>query len=242
VWKRLVVVATAMGLFATLAMFSSADASSPTSLTGLTGAQIDSLALAQMKAEGSYTVVAVSSDSGFTTSSVTSFTLNSGIRHDDFNGQRGERLFLHGVAYARFSAGLGKIYFNKSVPTLANPWISFARGHAYYSVFSSAMTEPTLARLLVLHGTLSVSAHLTFDARSVVAINGGNTVSSGTTLLTETLFVASTAPIVPVALVLTRHQSDSSKTIEEMTFKNWGLPVTVPAPNHSTPSSQLKFP
>ncbi|HEY5121213.1 MAG TPA: hypothetical protein VII84_06525 [Acidimicrobiales bacterium] len=240
-WKRLAA-ATAMGLFATFAMFSSAGASSPTSLASLTGAQIDSLALAQMKAEGSYTVVAVSSDSDFNASSVTSSTLTSGIRHDDVNGQRGERLFLHGVAYARFSAGLGKIYFNKSVPTLANRWISLTRGHAYYSAFSSAMIEPTLAPLLVLHGTLSVSAPLTFDARSVVAINGDNTVSSGTTSLTETLFVANTPPFVPVALVLTRHQSGSSKTIEEMTFKNWGLPVTVPAPSHSTPSSQLKFP
>jgi hypothetical protein len=240
--KRSLAAVTVLSTLATLTSSTTTGASTPSSLNGLTGVQIISLALAQMRTKGSFTVVGVNNEPGLTVTSVTSCTMNSGIRHDDYNGRLGERLFVNGVSYVRFSAGLVKFYFGKNVPSLANRWISFTPGQAQFSVYSLDVTAPTIASMLVLPGTLSVSTPLTFEAQSVVGITAANSLSTGPSGMVETLYVAEHAPYLPVALVLKSHLSGSSKPLTEFTFKNWGLPVTVSAPSHFTPSSQLTIP
>lgn len=239
--KRFTLAVSALGLIATLATFTSASAATPTSLSGLTGAQIDALTLAQMRAQGSYTVVVVSSAPGLNATSVTSSTQTSGIRHDDINGQHGERRFVNGVVYVHFTTALEKIYFGKVVTALTNQWVSFTRGQAYYNVFSTTMTGTTLGPLLRLPGKLNVSAPLTFDARSVVALTA-NSASTSTSGIVETLYVADKAPFLPVALVLKSRSSGSTKLLETITFTNWGTHVSVTAPLHFTSSSKFKLP
>lgn len=239
--KRILVAATTLGVLGTLVSLTDASATAATSLHGLTGAQVDAMALAQMKSHESYTVVVVSTTPGLRATSETSSTLSSGIRHDDINGQRGERLFVNGVVYVYFTATLEKIYFGKVIAPLTHKWVSFTAGQPYFSLFSTSMSETTMAPLLALKGKLKVSAPLTFDAQRVVRVTAANSASGASGIL-KTLYVADTAPFLPVALVINSHSSSSSQILETMTFKNWGTRVTVTAPRHFTASSKFKLP
>ena len=238
--KRILVAASTIGLLVTFA--TGAGAATPTSLSGLTGAQVDALAIAQMRAVGSYTLVVTSTVAGLHATSVTSSTLYSGIRHDDINGQLGEKVFVNGVVYVRFTAPVEKIYFGKVIASLANKWISFTPGQPFYSLFSTTMSESTLAPLLTLRGTLNVSPPLTYDHRHVVAITPAASAATSPSGIAETLYVSNSAPFLPVALVIDSHSSAPSKTLETVTFKNWGVHVTVRAPRHFTASSKFKLP
>ncbi len=240
--KRILAAITTSCLVGSLTTLTGASGATPTSLKGLTGAQIEAVALAQMRAAGSYMVTVKSAFKGVNATSVTYSTLTSGIRHDVINGQRGERLMANGVVFVNFSTALEKIYFGKIIPTLANKWVAFKRGQPYYSFFASTMTEKTLAPILSLSGVLRVSAPLTYDAQRVVRITPVPKVSSSASGLVEDLYVANTAPFLPVALVIGAHSSTSTKTIETVTFKNWGTKVAVSAPSQSTPSSSFKLP
>ncbi len=240
--KRIIAVVISSCLVGSLTVLTGTSGATPTSLNGLTGAQIEALALSQMKASGSYTVTVQSVFKGVDATSVTSSTLTSGIRHDVINGQRGERVLVNGVVYVDFPTALEKIYFGKVIPGLADRWVAFTRGQPYYSFFATTMTEPTLAPILSLAGVLSVSAPLTYEAQRVVRVTPDPSPSPSAKGLVEDLYVADTSPFLPVALVIGVHSSASTKTIETATFKNWGAKVTVRAPSHSTPSSAFKLP
>ena len=194
-----------------------------------------------MKTQGSGLVIAVTNEPGVTTRSVTSLAWTSGIRFDNYNGFTGERIFASGVAYLRFSAGLGKIYFNKKVPQDANKWYSFTAGHPYYTAFSVNMTLESMANDLMMNGKLSLSGPLTYDAKKVVKVSQ-NIVVSGSPPEFLSFYIANTAPYLPVAWVWRSHATGTAKPVEEFTFKNWGLPVRVTAPSPVTQSWKFKFP
>lgn len=233
-FKKIITTATAMGLLGTICVTTSASASSPISLAGLNGTQINALAIAQLKAAGSYTMIEVSNEPGLVATSVTSSTMTKGIRHDEINGHFGERRFLNGVAYVKFDTGLAQLYFGKTMKGIANKWISFTRTHKDYSIFSNTMTGSSLAPLLVLRGTLHVSGPQTFESQRVVAVSSLHAGSSSSPSFTETFYVASAAPFLPVALVLS--SSTSTKPLVALQFKDWGRPVSVSAPSAATPS------
>ncbi|NNN08796.1 MAG: hypothetical protein HKL85_06330 [Acidimicrobiaceae bacterium] len=240
--KKILAATTTLCLVGSLTAIASASAATPTSLNGLTGAQIEAVALAQMRAAGSYTMTVTSAISGFTGTSTTSSTLTSGIRHDVVNGQRGEKIFVNGVVYVNLTTALEKIYFGKVIPAFSNKWISFTRGQPYYSLFSTTMAESTLAPILKFRGALTVSPPLTYDAQRVVGISSAASSSTAASGVLETLYVADTPPFLPVALVITAHSSPAAKPIETIVFKDWGARVKVTAPRHFTSSSKFKLP
>ena len=232
--KKLLPAGVALSMLGTFSVTTLAGASTPTSLKGMSGAQINAFAISQMKAARSYTMVEVSDEPGLKATSVTTSNLTSGVRHDDINGHFGERRYVHGVAYTKFDAGLVKVYFGKSISSVANHWVSFTSGHKYYSTFANTMTESSLAPLLVLHGSLRVSAPLTLMSHRVVAVSSVHSSSATSPSFSETFYVQNTAPFLPVALVLS--SSASTKPLVELTFKDWGHPVSVAKPADVTPS------
>ena len=232
--KKIFTTAIALSSLGTLWVTTFAGASTPTSLKGMNGVQIDALAIAQMKVARSYTMVEVSNEPGLIATSVTSSNLSSGVRHDVINGHFGERRYVKGVAYAKFDAGLVKIFFGKSIPSVANHWVSFTPAHKYYSTFANTMTESSLAPLLVLHGPLRVSSPLTFMSQHVVAVTSVRASSTSAPSFSEILYVRNVAPFLPVALSL--NSSASPRPLVELAFKDWGRPLSVSAPANVTPS------
>ncbi len=228
----------ALGLTGALTALSVAGATTPTTLHGLTGAQVDALALAQMRAAGSYTVVITSVTSHLDATSTTSSTLTSGVRHDVINGQPGERVFVGGVAYVRFSTALEKIYFGKVIAPLTGHWVAFHPGQHYFGIFAATMTEATLAPLLKLTGNVTASPPLSFGGQTVVGVTNATSSSS----LVETLYVANTAPHLPVGVIIASRAGGVLKPLETFVFKNWGAHVAISAPAHALPSSNFALP
>lgn len=206
---------------------------------GRTASQVVALALAGLRAAGSYTVTVASTVQNFSATSVTSSTLTSGIRHDVINGQHGERIFAQGVVYVRFTPVLEQLYFAKVIPGLANQWVAFRPGQRYFSVFAATMTGSTLAPLITPSGRLTMSAALTYDGQRVVAVTGTPPTTTG---LLETLYVSDRAPYRPVAVRIDSRTATSTTLAETITFSHWGAHLRVSAPAHSVASSQFTLP
>ncbi len=227
----LVIVAPAVG----------AGATAPTSLSGLTGAQVVAASEAAALAQGAVTRSVTADILGSSLTSLTVTMLRSGIQFGRIKGHKVEAIYLHGVVYVKLDAVAAKTYFGASVTGVANKWISFTKGHTGFAIFDQGLTLPGLLKILGPSGTLSVTGPTTFDSQSVLAVSGNLYGATSSIQGTQTLYVSTTAPFLPVGMVVLSALSGSNRPFETVTFKNWGVQADITRPANFTPSWQTKI-
>lgn len=212
-------------------------------LSGKSASQVLALTTAAAKAKGS---VHLSADESFAGQKETSeYDISGAEGKQTIAGAEGSSLTLvvGNVAYLQ-----GDVTFLQSsmgfpasaASTLAGRWISFTPSDQGYQditagdTLGSALTEATPAGVLTLAKAPNV------DGQAVLAISGGlaPTEASGGTTGSQVLYVAETAPHLPVEAVLHETQSGKSGTAT-ISFSKWGEPVAVTAPSGAVPISSL---
>lgn len=114
-------------------------------------------------------------------------------------------------------------------------WLSVGPGDPIYAQIVSGVTLPSALRESTPTGHLTM-ARATFDGRAVMAVRGGlpkDATSSGATG-TTTLYVSTTAPYLPVAVVEHGTVAGQSGTTT-IRFSAWHEVVTAPVPTGATP-------
>ena len=212
------------------------------SLAGKTPAQILTLATASAKTSGSahYVLRAVEGTSSQTISGDAS--ASEGQQQVVQGSQHIQVIYVGGVAYVQGdSEGLTSAMGLTSTVanSYANKWIAV---HSTDSLFKSIVSAVTLAGTLAQlnpTGKLSLTAPTTVAGRAAVGVKGGlpGTPQSGVTGNT-TLYVAATAPTVPLKFSGTAKQRGQSVK-DSGTFSNWGKALTLTAPTGSVAFSSL---
>jgi hypothetical protein len=213
----------------------------PTSLTDLTGAQIMAIATKAAVGEGTVTRTVIANLLGTGVKSKTTSTLRSGIQTGTVRGHKLDVVYLNGVVYVKLDAALLKSEFGQSLPSLANKWISFTKGHNYFTQFSAGLTLPSLVTILTPAGALSVSTPVTIDGQQTVAVSGDVSGTTSSTQGSQTVYVSTTPPFLPVRVVVLSALSGSTKPAEDIVFKNWGVPVTITRPSSYIASWKTKL-
>ncbi len=118
-------------------------------------------------------------------------------------------------------------------------WLSVSPGDPVYAQIVSGVTLPSALLESTPTGHLTV-VRATFDGRAVMAVRGGlpkDAAASGAAG-TTTLYVSTTAPYLPVAVVEHGTLSGQSGTTT-IRFSAWHEPVTAQAPTGATPISAI---
>jgi hypothetical protein len=97
--------------------------------------------------------------------------------------------------------------------------------------------------LLVMHpaDVLSLTAPTTINGVAVIGVAGKLNVATFGVGGTATVYVATSAPFLPVQLSLVESKSGVSTNVT-FTLKNWGAPVSITAPKNFTPIGQTNLP
>jgi len=123
---------------------------------------------------------------------------------------------------------------------LAGRWISFQPSDQGYQEITAGDTLGSAISEATPTGVLPLTKASNVDGQAVVAISGGLAPSEATGGSTgsQVLYVAKTAPYLPVEAVLHETQSGKSGTAT-ITFSLWSEPVAVTAPSGAVPISSL---
>ena len=236
--KKALTVVTALGVvFAPLGAASattSARTTSPASIAGLSARQIATLSLANARAAGSCTNISHGAAVGLSFSATTHSGAHVAQQTIDFNKSHGTALLIGATAYVRMSAELISLEFGRTAPQLANKWISIARTDKAFAGVTTGMLFSSMIAQVLPSGTLSKSKVVTLDGVKVIALNGGANARLGLSSAKQTLFVAATAPYLPVALDAAG-RSQGVPTTLTVTFSHWGESVHYRAPASSLP-------
>jgi hypothetical protein len=221
---------------------SEASAGVPSTLTGLSGAQIVNVSIKDALATGSCTRTAVENVLGTAVTSTTTSTLRTGRQTGRVKGHTIHVVFVDSVVYAKFDAGFVTSAFGKSIRSIVNKWVAFNSRSKYYATFADGMTLPLLAKILVPAGTLSVLAPTTMNGRSVIGVAGWPYGATSAADGIQTLYVSSSAPYLPVRMEVRSALSGSNKPLVDVSFKNWGARVTITHPTNFVPSYATPIP
>jgi hypothetical protein len=145
------------------------------------------------------------------------------------NGAKVDLVLIGNNGYLRGSSEFFKEFASQAgsfAQILADKWLKFPANNAQLG----SLTGPTNAKALFKsltgnHGKLENQGDTTYNGQSVVAIR--DTTKNGT------LYVASSGPPYPVALVKT------GKNAGTISFDQWNQPVTLTAPKGALDFSQL---
>jgi hypothetical protein len=225
-----------VGLFPTVT-----NAGASATLSGLSPSQILATSIRSAAREKSAATVATTTVLGISVKLVTNSGPRSGLGFETVDGHKGEVIFLNGVLYAKFDADLIKFNYGVSNAKAANKWISITKVSRYYNNLSTGIAFPSILAELQPSGTLSASSPSTLDGVSVIGITGKPNPVLGATSGSQTLYVATTAPFLPVEVVIKADES-SIPVVLTVTPKNWGAPVSVSAPGVFTPIARTTLP
>ena len=222
-----------LGLLALVPPLSGAGASPPASFTGLSPSEILSTSLTAARAKGSATTIGATTVLGVHLRETTTSGRRSGYGYESVNGHGGTVVFLHGVVYAKLDAYLVKLDFGTPDPAVANKWISLTRASKYYTALAEGIAFPSVLQQMHPTGTLTTTPLTTTEGVATIGVTGGVNPALDTASGSETLYVATTAPFLPVKVVVKVSQAGVHVTIT-LTPKNWGVHVTVVAPRNFT--------
>lgn len=215
---------------------STSGASTPTTLTGLSAGQILATSFAAANARGSFTTVGATTVLGVKLREVTSSGQRDGYGSENVNGHKGAVVFLRGVVYAKLDPYLVKLDFGVKNSQVANRWISVTRASRFYNSLAVGIAFPSVLQEMHPTGTLSTTPLTTINGVSVVGVSGRINPAINTSVGSETLYVATRAPFLPVQVVIEESQSGVNATIT-LTPRKWGIRVPVVAPRSFIPIS-----
>ncbi|HEY5121214.1 MAG TPA: hypothetical protein VII84_06530 [Acidimicrobiales bacterium] len=211
------------------------------SLTKLSATQIVTLSLANAHALGTCTNSSKGTAVGYTFGSTTNSGTNEAQESTYFNKSTGKVLLIEGRLYVNESAPLIALQFGKADPKWANKWISISTGNKAFVPFSSGLLFSSMISQVRPVGTLHKSKVGTLNGVKVIAISGSANAELGLTKSVETLFVAASAPYLPVEL-LAAGRSQGVPTSLTVNFSHWGHHFSYSAPRGVTPISSTDLP
>ena len=130
----------------------------PTTLIGLSGAQIVAISAKAAVAQDAVTRTVIANLLGSGIHSKTTSTKIGGIQFATVRGHQIDVVYVNSVAYVKMDAYSIKAVFGLTNAKIDNKWISFTSGHNYFAQFSVGLTLPSLVGVLTPGGTLGVSA------------------------------------------------------------------------------------
>jgi hypothetical protein len=211
-------------------------------LNGKTPAQILSAATAAARKADSahYVLTAVSGKNsqsivGDSSTQEAQQTLSQGTQHIQV-------VYIGGVAYVQGNAAAltTDLGFAATVATsYANKWIAVHKTDSLFKSLVSAVTLTSTLNQLNPSGTLTLTNPTTVAGRQTIGVKGGlpGPPQSGITG-TATLYVATSAPTVPLKLTGTATQGTQHVT-ETGTFSDWGKPVHLTTPTGAVAFSSV---
>ena len=222
--------ATGLGL---AVVGSSAGASAPTSLTGLSAPQVLHATLAAASTQRTATFTMVADGPGFSERIVTTSGARSGYRSETINGGRGDEVYANGVVYLRFDRPLMALFFRATDPTVVNRWMSLTKGAPWYYALSADVTFPSVLRFMHPLGPVTLTGSATINGVLSVGVTGNIDFPQGPTRGRETLYVSTAPPFLPVRMVIHEPSTAVGATIT-LTPKNWAAPIRIVVPRDAT--------
>ncbi len=199
-------------------------------------AQIVTLSLANAQRAGSCTNVSQGTAVGYTFGSTTTSGNAAAQQLTHFNASTGRVLLIGDHLFVKESAALLSLQFRKADPKWANKWLSIPRGNSAYVPLASGLLFSAMMSQVRPSGALHKSKLGTLNGVAVIAVAGDANATLGLSKGVETLFVATTAPYLPVEL-LAGGRSQGVPTSLKVTFSHWGRRVSYSAPTDATPIS-----
>ena len=205
------------------------------------GRQIIAGAMVAAKAMGSVTSSSSTTISGQAYSLVTNASLTSGQQTLRLGAAKTVVRVVGGVIYINDTDTAIQAQFGVSDPKYANRWIEIPSTNSYFAHFNTFILLSSLLSEVAPGGTLKTTKTTMVDKTSVVGVTGKPNIHLGLASGTETVYVSTLAPHLPVELVA----SDVVQTQREtfvVIFTNWGKRFNVTKPTTSIPISSTDLP
>src|ERR1035437_5958227 len=238
--KKSLTAVAALSVLGLVPAVSSASATTPVSLTGLTAKQILNISLKAAVAKKSATTVGTTSVLGISVREVTTSGPRSGYGNESINGHKGSIIYTGGVVYTKFDAFLIKFNYGVTDTAVDNKWISVTKASKFYRSLAQGITYPSVLQQLTPAGTLSALAPTTINGVSAIGIVGKVSATFGLPKGTQTRYVSATAPSPPLTHEVRASERGVSVDIV-ITPKNWGVAVSVSPPKVFTPVAKTKL-
>ncbi len=228
-----------------LSSFSFAAVLATSSLIGVSGAsaatksaaQVLQLSVSAMHAEGSFHYESTASIGG-----VVAITLstNSALTYGDqvqslAGGVETTRL-IGKTLYMNADAKAYSADFGVKKTTLADKWVLVPSSNKNYANISSAILVPSVLQQLVDVNHLKEVGVGTVNGQTAIEIHADAGASG-----TETVYVSTTAPYLPVAVAAVSTE-DGEKVSDELVFSDWGEKFTVAKPAAFVVATSATFP
>lgn len=131
--------------------------------------------------------------------------------------------------------------FGVSDPKYANRWIEITSTNSYFTHFNSFILLPSLLSEVAPGDPLKTTKVTTLEKSSVVGVTGRPNIHLGLASGSETLYVSTGAPHVPVELVAS-DVVQGQREVFVINFTHWGQRISVNEPSNSTPISSTNLP
>lgn len=202
-----------------------------------TPAEILQLSVSSMHSEGSFHYNSTSSIAGVVALTLsTDSALKKGDQVQTLDGGTETTRLIGKKLYMYANARAYEQDFGVKKPTLANEWVLVPTTNKNYANIADAILVPSVMQQLEDLGTLKEAGDATIDGQTTLALRG-NAGASGT----ETVYVSTAAPYLPVA-VLADATEDGKKITNELVFSKWGEKFTVKTPSKYVTATKKAFP
>jgi hypothetical protein len=201
-----------------------------------TPAEILQLSVSSMHNEGSFHYNSTSSIAGVVALTLsTDSALKYGDQVQSLDGGTETTRLIGKKLYMYANARAYEEDFGVKKPTLANEWVQVPSTNKNYGNIADAILVPSVMQQLVDVGSLKEAGESTVDGKTALALR--NTGSSGT----ETVYVSTSAPYLPIAVVADATE-DGRKITNDLVFSKWGEKFTVKAPSRYVVATKKTFP
>jgi hypothetical protein len=201
-----------------------------------TPAEILQLSVSSMHNQGSFHYNSTSSIAGVVALTLsTDSALKYGDQVQSLDGGTETTRLIGKKLYMYANARAYEEDFGVKKPTLANEWVQVPSTNKNYGNIADAILVPSVMQQLVDVGSLKEAGEATVDGKKALALR--NTGSSGT----ETVYVSTSAPYLPIAVVADATE-DGRKITNDLVFSKWGEKFTVKKPSKYVVATKKTFP
>jgi hypothetical protein len=202
-------------------------------ITSDSAAQILAVTLRTGAGEGSCTDFTSSVTAGESFGDLTNSETTEGEQFITYGRATVDIRLLDGVLYVKANSGGVLAWYGVNDRAVATKWIEVPASSPDYTSFQNAITLTSMLKEISPAGVLKATPVREVDAHRVIGVLGQPNPLLGFANGTETLYVSTTFPYVPVELIVAGVTTGSVK-IFRMTFTNWGSHIEVVKPGSYT--------
>ncbi len=202
-------------------------------ITKDSAAQILAVSLRTAAKEASCTSFTSSVTSGETFGNLTNSETSEGEQFITYGRATVDIRLLDGVLYVKANRDGMLAWYGVNDKAFATKWIEVPASSADYTSFQNAITLTSVLNEIAPAGSLTKTPVREIDGHLAIGVLGQPNSHLGFNSGSETLYVATTFPYVPVELIVSKVTTGSVKTFR-MTFTNWGSAIEVVRPGSYT--------